>query len=55
MRALAGAPAYMKCGLEPEPKVRQLARKMGASRNALFIGCGTNYPLALEGAQAQGK
>jgi len=25
-------------------------RKIARSRNALFIGCGTNYPLALEGA-----
>ena len=36
--------------LDLEPKIRQLARKMARSRNALFIGRGTNYPLALEGA-----
>jgi len=33
-----------------EPALRQLARKIAAFRNALFIGRGTNYPLALEGA-----
>ena len=50
VRALADVPSYMTCALELEPKIRQLARKMAASRNALFIGRGTNYPLALEGA-----
>ena len=33
-----------------EPNIRQVARKIAASRDALFIGRGTNYPLALEGA-----
>ena len=42
--------AMMTCALQLEPKIRQLARKIATSRNALFIGRGTNYPLALEGA-----
>jgi glutamine---fructose-6-phosphate transaminase (isomerizing) len=50
VRALADVPGYMACALELEPKIRQLARKIATSRNALFIGRGTNYPLALEGA-----
>jgi glutamine---fructose-6-phosphate transaminase (isomerizing) len=50
VQALADVPRYMMRTLELEPKVGQLARKMAASRNALFIGRGTNYPLALEGA-----
>jgi glutamine---fructose-6-phosphate transaminase (isomerizing) len=50
VRALANVSSYMTSALELEPKVRQLARKMAASNNALFIGRGTNYPLALEGA-----
>jgi glucosamine--fructose-6-phosphate aminotransferase (isomerizing) len=50
VRALADIPGYMRCALELEPKIRQLARKIAASRNVLFIGRGTNYPLALEGA-----
>ena len=50
VRALADVPSYMICALELEPKIRQIARKIAASRNVLFIGRGTNYPLALEGA-----
>src|SRR5258708_1072227 len=50
VRALADVPTYMTSALELEPKIRQIARKIAASRNALFICPGTNYPLALEGA-----
>jgi glucosamine--fructose-6-phosphate aminotransferase (isomerizing) len=50
VRALADVPSYMTSALGLGPKIRQLARKIAASRNALFIGRGTNYPLALEGA-----
>ena len=50
VRALVDVPSYMTSALELEPNVRQLARKIAASRDALFIGRGTNYPLALEGA-----
>jgi glucosamine--fructose-6-phosphate aminotransferase (isomerizing) len=50
VQALAGVPSYMGCALELEPKIRQLARKIARARNVLFIGRGTNYPLALEGA-----
>jgi glucosamine--fructose-6-phosphate aminotransferase (isomerizing) len=50
VRALAAVPGNMTSVLDLEPKIRQLARKMAMSRNALFIGRGTNYPLALEGA-----
>ena len=50
VRALADVPGQMACALQLEPKIRQLARRIATSRNALFIGRGTNYPLALEGA-----
>ena len=50
MRALGDLPGYMTRALGLEPKIRQLARSIASSRNALFIGRGTNYPLALEGA-----
>jgi glutamine---fructose-6-phosphate transaminase (isomerizing) len=50
VQALAEVPDYLTSALELEPKVRQIARKMAASRDALFIGRGTSYPLALEGA-----
>jgi glutamine---fructose-6-phosphate transaminase (isomerizing) len=49
-RVLSRVPTYMTRALELEPKIRQLARKIACCRNALFIGRGTNYPLALEGA-----
>ncbi|WGR68735.1 MULTISPECIES: glutamine--fructose-6-phosphate transaminase (isomerizing) [unclassified Bradyrhizobium] len=48
--ALADIPRYVTRALELEPKIGQLARKISASRDALFIGRGTNYPLAMEGA-----
>jgi glucosamine--fructose-6-phosphate aminotransferase (isomerizing) len=50
VRALVEVPGYMTRALELEPRIGQLARKLATSRNALFIGRGTNYPLALEGA-----
>jgi glucosamine--fructose-6-phosphate aminotransferase (isomerizing) len=50
VRALTDVPSYMTSALELEPTVRQIARKIAAFRNVLFIGRGTNYPLALEGA-----
>jgi len=50
VRALADVPDYMTCALKLEPRIRQLARRIASSRDALFIGRGTNYPLALEGA-----
>jgi glucosamine--fructose-6-phosphate aminotransferase (isomerizing) len=50
VRALVDVPAYMISALELEPKIREIARRIAASRDALFIGRGTNYPLALEGA-----
>src|ERR1700722_7417104 len=50
VRALVDVPSYMTSALELEPNVRQLARKIAASRDVLFIGRGMNYPLALEGA-----
>jgi glucosamine--fructose-6-phosphate aminotransferase (isomerizing) len=50
VRALADIPGYMASALELEPRIRQIARKISASRHALFIGRGTSYPLALEGA-----
>ncbi|MGY8706659.1 glutamine--fructose-6-phosphate transaminase (isomerizing) [Bradyrhizobium sp. 18BD] len=49
-RALAQLPTYMNRALELEPKVLELARRICTARDALFIGRGTNYPLALEGA-----
>ena len=49
-QALADVPGYMTAALELAPDIGQVGRKVSAARNALFIGRGTNYPLALEGA-----
>jgi glutamine---fructose-6-phosphate transaminase (isomerizing) len=49
-RALADVPRYMASALELEPKIRLLSRGVSSCRDALFIGRGTSYPLALEGA-----
>lgn len=50
VRAVAEIPNYLARALELEPKVYELAREISRARDALFIGRGTNYPLALEGA-----
>lgn len=50
VRALSDVPNYMVSALDLGPKIQRLARKISASRDALFIGRGTSYPLALEGA-----
>jgi glutamine---fructose-6-phosphate transaminase (isomerizing) len=50
VEALADIPGYVKSALELEPKISQLARKISTSRDALFMGRGTSYPLAMEGA-----
>jgi glutamine---fructose-6-phosphate transaminase (isomerizing) len=50
VQALVDVPSYMTSALELEPKVRQLARNISTCRHALFIGRGTSFPLALEGA-----
>jgi glutamine---fructose-6-phosphate transaminase (isomerizing) len=36
--------------LKLEPKIAQLARHLAKSRDVLYIGRGTSYPIALEGA-----
>ncbi|RBP07139.1 glucosamine--fructose-6-phosphate aminotransferase (isomerizing) [Roseiarcus fermentans] len=50
VRGLANTPRAMTTALELEPAVRKIAHRVAAFRSALFIGRGTSYPLALEGA-----
>ncbi|MDB5652742.1 MAG: Glutamine--fructose-6-phosphate aminotransferase, partial [Tardiphaga sp.] len=50
VKTIASLPGHMSRALELEPKIRAIARKIAVARNVLFIGRGTSYPLALEGA-----
>jgi glucosamine--fructose-6-phosphate aminotransferase (isomerizing) len=50
VRALIEIPRHMNEALALEPQVEALARDLGKSRDVLYLGRGTSYPLALEGA-----
>jgi glutamine---fructose-6-phosphate transaminase (isomerizing) len=50
VRALIEVPRLMAEALTLEPKIEQLARDLAKCRDVLYVGRGTSYPLALEGA-----
>jgi glucosamine--fructose-6-phosphate aminotransferase (isomerizing) len=50
VRALIEVPRLMNEALRLEPKIEQLARDLAKSRDVLYLGRGTSYPIALEGA-----
>ena len=50
VRALIEVPRLMNEALRLEPRIEQLARELAHSRDVLYLGRGTSYPLALEGA-----
>src|SRR6476660_4971467 len=50
VRALIEVPRHMNEALRLEPKIEQLARDLAKSRDVLYLGRGTSYPIALEGA-----
>jgi glucosamine--fructose-6-phosphate aminotransferase (isomerizing) len=50
VEALAAVPSQIAEVLAAEPAIKDLARLLTTARDALFIGRGTAYPLALEGA-----
>ena len=50
MRALIEVPRLMAAALALEPQIEQLARDLAKSRDVLYLGRGTSFPLALEGA-----
>ena len=50
VRALVEVPRHMSEALALEPQIEQLARDLAKSRDVLYLGRGTSYPLALEGA-----
>ncbi len=50
VRALTEVPRHMTEALALEPKIERLARDIAKNRDVLYLGRGTSYPLALEGA-----
>ena len=50
VRALIEVPRLMTEALALEPQIEQLAVELAKSRTVLYLGRGTSFPLALEGA-----
>jgi glutamine---fructose-6-phosphate transaminase (isomerizing) len=50
VHALIEMPRHLNEALALEPKIEHLARDLAKSRDVLYLGRGTSYPLALEGA-----
>jgi glucosamine--fructose-6-phosphate aminotransferase (isomerizing) len=50
VRALIEVPRLMTEALKLEPQIEQLGRELAKSRDVLYLGRGTSYPIALEGA-----
>ncbi|PIE99075.1 MAG: glutamine--fructose-6-phosphate transaminase (isomerizing) [Treponema sp.] len=47
---LKSLPKTVRLALNSEPQIKVLAKKLAQSANALYIGRGIEYPIALEGA-----
>ena len=50
LEALAAIPGQLKTVLETEWQVQKIARDLRLAQNALYLGRGVNFPVALEGA-----
>jgi glucosamine--fructose-6-phosphate aminotransferase (isomerizing) len=50
VHGLVEIPRLMAAALSTEPQIEKLAREIAKSRDVLYLGRGTSYPLALEGA-----
>ena len=50
VHALIEVPRHLTEALALEPQIEQLARDLAKSRDVLYLGRGTSYPIALEGA-----
>ncbi|TVR10432.1 MAG: glutamine--fructose-6-phosphate transaminase (isomerizing) [Salinarimonadaceae bacterium] len=48
--ALMSVPALMNEAMKREPEIERLARELSKARDVLYLGRGTSYPMALEGA-----
>jgi glucosamine--fructose-6-phosphate aminotransferase (isomerizing) len=50
VRALIEVPRHMAAALRHEPAIEALARDLAKCQDVLYLGRGTSYPVALEGA-----
>ena len=50
VHGLVEIPRLMAEALTTEPQIEKLARELSKSKDVLYLGRGTSYPLALEGA-----
>jgi glutamine---fructose-6-phosphate transaminase (isomerizing) len=50
VRAIIEVPRHMSAALALEPEVERLARDLAKSKDVLYLGRGTSFPIALEGA-----
>ncbi|SHH26907.1 glutamine--fructose-6-phosphate transaminase (isomerizing) [Bradyrhizobium erythrophlei] len=50
VHGLIEIPRLMAAALATEPQIEKLAREIAKSKDVLYLGRGTSYPLALEGA-----
>jgi glucosamine--fructose-6-phosphate aminotransferase (isomerizing) len=50
VHGLVQIPRLMSAALATEPQIEKLARDISKSKDVLYLGRGTSYPLALEGA-----
>ena len=50
VHGLVEIPRLMAAALTSEPQIEKLARDIAKSKDVLYLGRGTSYPLALEGA-----
>jgi glucosamine--fructose-6-phosphate aminotransferase (isomerizing) len=50
VRAFSEVPRLMSLALKLEPQIEALAREIAKVHDVLYLGRGTNYPIALEGA-----
>ncbi|WP_024519402.1 glutamine--fructose-6-phosphate transaminase (isomerizing) [Bradyrhizobium sp. Tv2a-2] len=50
VQGLIEIPRLISAALATEPQIEKLARDIAKSRDVLYLGRGTSYPLALEGA-----
>ncbi len=50
VHALGETPRFMSEALRLEPRVEALAREIAHARDVLYLGRGTSFPLAMEGA-----